>query len=353
MKFLQMGLIAILMAKSVNALALPPSLQTFTENGPFPPEADNPANWAHVPGGVSVHPSCHHNIPAGSSVDGNGNVRDASGGLIGILPTCKYNLAWTNIDGTMPAPGVGATANVVTPGTDVGWVEDIWAAALQFGGFQGFNLVTGTLTVPPAPAIYESQVIFIFNSLSSFNRSTGEIFQPVLQYGNNCTSNCNIFNQGTGGMYWQVSNWAVGQLFGSIQDTPQRVSAGDTLQLTVQGATHTTYFSSWSDSTKSISNSLAISLTGNWQNVQFNTAQPAVLEAYNISQCGDYPAYGSHQIVQFRNAWIEQANWNWTAFEVINPPWLGQVRASSGPACGWGTWQSPSGATETALLLGN
>jgi hypothetical protein len=100
------------------------------------------------------------------------------------------------------------------PFTDNGWIT--YASWLNRTGSPVKSFTT-TWTVPPAPATYDGQTLFQFNSIEP-NSGTA-ILQPVLQYGPSAAG---------GGKDWAVASWYVtgNQAFYSSLVT---VSAGQSL----------------------------------------------------------------------------------------------------------------------------
>jgi hypothetical protein len=81
------------------------------------------------------------------------------------------------------------------------WVEYSWANAIDIGGLQYYNYLSADWTVPRNPVNkwpYNYQVLYFFPLF----QSSGEIIQPVLQYG---------YNGSFGGSNsWSMASWSCG-----------------------------------------------------------------------------------------------------------------------------------------------
>jgi len=129
-----------------------------------------------------------------------------------------------------------------------------------------------TWVVPPAPRTQSGQLIYLFNGI----QNSSMIYQPVLQWGS---------NGAFGGNYWCVASWyADGQTGQATHSTPVQVNPGQVLVgiMTLTGQAGTQF--SYNCQFQGIANtSLPIS------NQQELTWCAETLEAYNLTQCSDYP----------------------------------------------------------------
>ena len=147
----------------------------------------------------------------------------------------------------------------------------------------------------------------------------------MLQYGSTCAGNwwCLTFGGGNGGNYWQMADWAYGGNFGSIESAidDTDIHNGDNMWSEVYMTSATEYEIQWYDSTSGWTGWLYADLTGSNSGATFAAAQPAVLEAYNISYCLDYP-FGFYDgarvgLVWFQNNWLQQAGPNWDSWNDV------------------------------------
>jgi hypothetical protein len=110
-------------------------------------------------------------------------------------------------------PGPPDSANWIT---SAGWMNTTGRPITRFAT---------TWTVPPAPALEASQLIYLFNGIEP---SDGQaILQPVLQWGDSGTDKD---GQNRTGPFWTAASWLVGGPDGSAIHTPHvRVNSGDVL----------------------------------------------------------------------------------------------------------------------------
>jgi hypothetical protein len=167
------------------------------------------------------------------------------------------------------------------PALASGWITYAWWQNAT--GHPISSFVT-TWVVPVAPRTQSGQLIYLFNAI----QNSSMIYQPVLQWGN---------NGAFGGNYWCVASWyADGQTGQATHSTPVQVNPGQILVgiMTLMGQTGAQF--SYNCQFQGIPNSsLPIS------NVQELTWCAQTLEAYNLTQCSDYPnadltAFGSINI---------------------------------------------------------
>lgn len=174
--------------------------------------------------------------------------------------------------------------------------------------------------------------------------------QPVLQWGRNCEG---IFCLSSwGGNYWTIANWIVGGNFGTAWSQDIRVNPGDVLWGAITMESSTSYQIAWDDTTLGQWGWLNVNLTGSNSTVQFNTAQPSVLEAYNVSNCSDYPA----QPTWFYDILMNQAGPEWNSWNpVAEDPatWGGGVTPGLAVSCNYivANWyDNTNGGGEQSIL---
>ena len=165
-----------------------------------------------------------------------------------------------------------ATSNIAPYGS--GWITDAFYTA---GGTDLMNYFYTQWTVPPAPATYHTQTVFIFPALED-ESANPYIIQPVLQYGPSSAG---------GGNYYSITNWygygtqSNGHYwYGTLYTVTPGTNLQGVIQLTGNGNTY----------------GYTSSFNGNYPNssVSFVDASPMMyayeaLEAYNIQSFEDYP----------------------------------------------------------------
>ncbi len=175
----------------------------------------------------------------------------------------------------------------------------------------------GTWIVPPAPAV-GGGLIYLFNGMEPSSQNW--IIQPVLQYGNN-----GYF----GGNYWVISSWMVGPNNYAFYSPAERVYSGDT----IYGTTYITSDSAgtlhWEVYAQDDKTGAYTWITVWTSGLHWTWGYSAVLEAYNISSCGQFPNFNP---TTFAN---NAAYHGYPSYEAtpgyftgwVNPYW-------TGPTCG-------------------
>jgi hypothetical protein len=176
-----------------------------------------------------------------------------------------------------PQPSTGHT---IVPTLGSGWITDVFWQ--NFSGVP-INYFTTSWTVPAAPYNNDGQLLYVFNGLQDFfgtNGTTGHIFQPVLQYGNNGSF---------GGNFWTIDNWyASCATCAAFHGTAVQVLPNTPLQGVIQqtGAagglfSYTSFFTGYP-----ASNSYQVT------NVPELNEAVETMEAYNMQYPADYPPNG-------------------------------------------------------------
>ncbi|KAF7373055.1 hypothetical protein MSAN_00513000 [Mycena sanguinolenta] len=262
---------------ALGAIAAPATTQVLTPKG-----YRSASNAVEVPaGGKIVHVN-----------DTNLHVLDAEGTVVHVA-----------------SKAATATSSAVAP-EETGWVA--FASWLNTGAAIGS--FKATWSVPPAPANFDGQTLFLFNSIEP--ATFDAIMQPVLQYGGSAAG---------GGEYWAVANW---YLYGdnTFFTTPVEVSVGQQLVGEVQlvGTSGSTY-----NYNSAFTNLDITSLTvDGGEELQWATI---TLETYSTTSSSDYPT-GS------------------TVFSAIN------LELSNGqfPSIDWAVQSDPSdGITTTVNVEGS
>jgi len=220
---------------ALRAIAAPATTQVLTPKG-----YRSASNAVEVPaGGKIVH------------IDDNSlHVLDAEGTVVHVA-----------------SKAATTTSSAVAP-EETGWVA--FASFLNTGAAIGS--FKATWNVPPAPANFDGQTLFLFNSIEP--ATFDAIMQPVLQYGGSAAG---------GGEYWAVANW---YLYGdnTFFTTPVQVSSGQQLVGEVQlvGTSGSTY-----NYNSAFTNLDVASLTvDGGEELQWATI---TLETYSTTSSRDYP----------------------------------------------------------------
>jgi hypothetical protein len=183
-----------------------------------------------------------------------------------LIPRPKeYPLMPRNVTRLRPEPA----AMAIVPALGTGWIT--FASWLNSTG-NPISSFSTTWVVPTAPRTQSGQLIYLFNGI----QNSSMIYQPVLQWGS---------NGAFGGNYWCVASWyADGQSGQSSHSTPVQVSPGQLLvgvmSLTGQTGNEFSYICEF----QGIPNSI-LPIT----NVDELTWCVQTLEAYQLTQCADYP----------------------------------------------------------------
>jgi hypothetical protein len=227
--------------------------------------------WVQVPGQL-IRPDCVHELPKGAHVEivGDKITGDVTmgGRVIAHYDAC-------------PEPGISTRgiknlASAMAPTTGNGWVEDV-QNDMPLGSGDDIDWLSGTWTVPPAPAA-SGGLIYLFNGISP--TAENWILQPVLQYGSN-----GYF----GGNYWVIACWMVGPNNYAFYSPAEQVNPGDT----IYGATYVTSESSgklnWEVWAQDDTTGAYSWITAWSSGLQWTWGYSAVLEAYSISSCSQFP----------------------------------------------------------------
>lgn len=161
-----------------------------------------------------------------------------------------------------------STRSAVEPYT-TGWV----AYASWYNSGSPINAFTTTWAVPPVPAVWSGQTLFLFNSIEP--ASFDSILQPVLQYGGSAAG---------GGEYWAIATWYVTGS-SAYYTTPYQVSVGQTLVgiIDLNGSSGSTY--NYLSEFSNIPAAGALQLTGSPALVWATET----LEVYGIASLSNYP----------------------------------------------------------------
>jgi len=161
-----------------------------------------------------------------------------------------------------------AQRDTVSPPEASGWI----AFANVYNTGSPISSLTSTWSVPPFPATYHGQLLYLFNSIVP--QASGAILQPVLQYG---------VSPAGGGPYWSVSNWFIDSS-GTYHTPLVNVSVGQALQGVITLTSHTSTAYNYTSSFAGLPNQIVVT----------NTPLVLVwatetLETYGVTTGSDYP----------------------------------------------------------------
>jgi hypothetical protein len=297
-----------------SALAIPATAQSPAI---FEPEPSDPVavalkahpGWVQIPGAL-IHPDCVHEVPNGAVLQENGDVL-LGGALVAHFDNCPESPVRTRPLHQLAPQFVDA------PGTGNGWAEAIQEnVPLKIG--DNIDKITGRWTVPNDPST-NGALIYMFNGLEPSTQNL--IIQPVLQYGATTAGGL------IGGNYWVVASWMVGKT--AVHSAGVIVNPGDTIVGTTSISSVSGGKTYWNiqavDTTTHSSSGLIVSESGH----TWNWAYAGVLEAYNVTSCGELPASSD-------TAFVDTTVYHgYPSFKAVITAWGGALYPWSGPSCGF------------------
>lgn len=273
--------------------------------------ATDRSGWVQIPGEL-IRPECVHEIPNGATVEVGSDGRitgdvTRNGELIAHYDACAEDAFVTRPrgrTGKLDAP----------PGTGNGWVEaSVWDVPLGSG--DNLDFMGGNWTVPSNPSL-NGALIYLFNGMEP---STGNwILQPVLQYGQGAAG---------GGNYWAIASWLVGNDY-AFHSPLEKVNSGNSMlgytKLTSTSGS-TLYWKVFAQDTTTGANSW---INAHTSGIHWTWAYAAVLEAYDVNSCSNFPANGR---AVFTNSTIAHG---FPSYKVISGQgWVGDIYGYGGPTC--------------------
>jgi len=280
--------------------------------------------WVQVPGQL-IRPDCVHELPKGSRVEVVGD--QITGDItMGGRVIAHYNAC--------PEPGIStrnrsnaAAPATIAPGVGNGWVEAV-LDDVSLGSSDNLDWVSGTWKVPAAPAA-TGGLIYLFNGMEPSTQNW--ILQPVLQFGNN-----GYF----GGNYWVIASWLVGPNNYAFYSPAETVHTGDTIYGTTYMTSDSAGKLGWEvfaqDETSGVYTWITASTTG----LHWTWGYAAVLEAYRISSCSQFPNSDPNI---FTSNYVYHDYPSYLA--VPDSSFSGWVSSSwTGPSCGFGALEYASNA---------
>lgn len=284
-----------------------------------------PEGYVITPFGY-FHPSCVLKVAKGETLLAKGRILQRADGTLKNIPECAYP--------HYAASGaiVAASATKVESPTINGWVESESVTTST-----SYGEIVADWVVPPAPASIAGQTVFFFPGMEDSN-DVVSIIQPVLQFGPSAAG---------GGNNWAVASWNCCPSGTADFSTLVSVNEGDVIQGTVESTcgTGTESCSTWNITTADETTGGSTALSNSPSEGQtFNWAFGAVLEAYGIAQCSNYPSNGG---IFFFNLALYDYNFN----QISSPGWSGTDWASGAtPQCSYS--QNIDYPTEVELQYG-
>ncbi len=290
---------------------LTPSIYSIaqTQNGASQAGAEH-AGWVQVPGEL-IRPDCVHEIPSGARVEmENGKITGdvtLQGSLMAHYDACSE-------DAIVTRPQGQSQKVTHTPGTGNGWVEaDQWEASLS--GKDNIDFMGGTWTVPSYPS-ENGALIYLFNGIEPATENW--ILQPVLQYG---------ANGAFGGNYYVIASWMIGPNGYAFYSSPEVVYPGNTIlgYTEITGTSGSTLY--WETKAYDQSTGRGSWITAHTSGLHWTWAFAAVLEAYNVTSCAEFPATGHEQ---FLNSTVDHG---FPSYSPLYPNFVGAIYPYGGPQC--------------------
>jgi len=267
--------------------------------------------WQQIPGEL-IRPECVHELPKGARVEIEGDKLTGDvtlgGRVIAHYDACSEAPIVTR------KPSHAGTSGKKDP-TVNGWVEAIDHNVSLSSG-DNLDRVSGYWFVPSNPAT-NGALIYLFNGMEPATQNW--ILQPVLQYGNN-----GYF----GGNYWVISSWLVGPNGYAFYSPAERVNPGDKLY----GVTYMTGQSgsklNWEVFAQDTTSGVYTWITANTTGLQWTWAYAAVLEAYNVTSCSEFPA-SDYTLFERTSVYHGYPN-----LQAVSPTWSTYLGSWS-PSCGY------------------
>ncbi len=267
------------------------------------------SGWVQIPGEL-IRPDCVHEIPNGATVEVHDDQTTVDVTLEGVV-IAHYDAC--REEAIITRPHVRTEGLAHAPGSGIGRIEaDLWNVPL--GSNDDIDYLAGAWTVPSYP-LETGALIYLFNGIES--SSGGWMLQPVLQYG----------MSPAGGDYWAVATWLVSsnQAFHSPLKTvyPGNSIKGYSEMTAISGsAKH------WEVEAKDTTTGANSYLSAHISEQHWTWAYAGVLEAYDVTSCGQFPSNGREV---FKGSVV---NHRFPAY--ISPPpqgWNRAVYSYAGPSC--------------------
>lgn len=293
--------------------------------GPNRPAAV-PGDFVITPFGY-FHPSCVNHLAKGDVLHTDEKSIQHANGTSTKIPVCAYPHYTSDgeaITGDAPAanpPSIGHS-HVVT-------VTDTTTSA--------YGAMDETVLVPPPPKNNDGQILYFYFGLQDID-DVVTVLQPVVGWNADFDS------------AWGIASWNCCVNGATNESSPLPVNSGDEIigqiENTCGPPPHANeHCPSWT--VYAIDNTLELLLGESYATgfnstssygQTFNWAFGAVMEVYNIAQCGDYPS-------STRVSYYETYLYNYKFAQIDNPKWTTTVASGLSPVCGYG------GGPRTQLTL--
>ena len=293
--------------------------------GPRRPAAV-PADFVITPFGY-FHPSCVNHLAKGDVLQLDGKAIQHATGTFTKIPECAY-------------PHYEADGEAVTgderpthpPSIGHSHVESVTATTTT-----AYGAMDETWIVPPQPVDNDGQILYFYFGLQDLNDAV-TVLQPVVGWNADFSSS------------WGIASWNCCVNGATNESSPLPVDSGDEIIGQIENTCGPPPFANehcptWNvfaiDNTLELDTggSYATGLTATSSYGQtFNWAFAAVMEVYNIAQCGDYPS-------STRLSFYELGLYNYKFDLIGSPKWTTNVASGLSPQCGYG------GGPRTQVIL--
>ena len=272
-----------------------------------------PAGFLITPFGY-YHPSCVNHLAKGDVLRQDENAVEHADGTSENIEKCAfphYRADGEKVVGDEPA------------GTHPPDISHAWVEYASIHDSPNYGQIYSEWGVPGNPSTNDGQTVYLFNGLEAYTDDL-TIIQPVLGWNSDYSS------------AWGIAAWNCCYNGNVWEGTPAKTNPGDHLEGYVFNncSAGTKKCASWDIVIVDDQNGNYSELLDSPNNGQtFNWAFGAVLEVYNIVQCGDYPPPDYAGGIGFNNQSVLNDN-----FDVIASPAWKVVNLASGltPQCNYG-----------------
>jgi hypothetical protein len=304
------ALAATLCSLAVSVLSIDCAAQAEAASGAV--SADH-SEWVQAPGEL-IRPDCVHEIPNGAIVEVTDDGQLTGDVTLNGALLAHYNACSESPVITRPRRHTEGVAN--PPGTGNGWIEASQREA-SLSSSDNLDFLSGTWTVPSYPSLLSGQLLYVFNAIEP---SSGDwILQPVLQYG---------VSPAGGGNYWAIASWLVGANGYAFHSPLVKVSPGNSIfgYTEMTGISGNTSY--WGVEARDTTTGGYSWITAHVSGQHWTWAYAAVLEAYNVTSCMDFPNDG-HAI--FNGTVVDHG---FPKYESLSQTgWYGAIYSYGGPSC--------------------
>ena len=299
-------------------------------------------NYRRVPG-FWLHNDCVHGVPDGAVLQRNSDneieVQDSEGRWISSVRQCEH-----------PAVALRGQrdSEPMLPAIN-GWTANSSATALPNNGRSWFSKIVSGWVVPPlAIGLFGRYgTVYLFNSLQAFYSGTGEIIQPVLGFGNTPAADES---------HWTIASYYVigsGSSATAFFSTAKNAAVGATITgrvSRVNGSCTNAGICRWTIETIQESPAQTTTLSVNTAAHAFTRADQAVLEAYDIAGCDEFPSWPNPGSIFFQtnvlqpsstgdpNGWksvYSSLNWSANVFSVSPNCNFAVTKFADGASISW------------------